>query len=235
MKKEKPWFVRLGFKENPFTIKPSLFFEEIFGLNSQLDMIASQLKLGSVMFIESPYGTGKTAILKNLIDKLRDEEKIIYKSLNSTDRSLELEELLKGRSGFMGWLFGVKAKGVVLMIDEAMHITLKDIDNIQVFRESGNIKSVIFSAASFDECTHKDKLKKLVGDNIIKLKQMGKQDAVELVRSRIGEIEIISNEMIEKIFKMSDNPREFLEKAGDAIRNAVEKDKQEVTEEDIPK
>ncbi|HDP74015.1 MAG TPA: ATP-binding protein [Candidatus Woesearchaeota archaeon] len=235
MKKEKPWFISLGFKENPFTIKPSMYFYELFGLNSQLDMIASQLKLGSVIFIESPYGTGKTAIMKNLIDKLKGEEKIIYKSLNSTDRSLELEELLKGRSGFLGWLFGLKAKSVVLMIDEASHITLKDIGNIQRFRETGNIKSVALSAASFDECIHKDKLKKLVGSNIIELNQMKKQDAIELVRSRVGELEIISNEIIEKIFEVSSNPRELLEKAGDAIRNAVEKDKQEVTEEDIPK
>ena len=56
------WYKELGFYNNPFSIKPMAFHDEIIGYD--VDLVLGKIGNGEVMLIEGNYGKGKTTILK---------------------------------------------------------------------------------------------------------------------------------------------------------------------------
>src|SRR3989338_3583834 len=95
---EKLWYNKLGFNNNPFSIKPAAFHNELFGLNIQ-DTI-NKIETGNVIFIEGDYGTGKTTLLKGIVNKFGGKKKIIYYSCNRTEDTINVDKLMTNRTFF---------------------------------------------------------------------------------------------------------------------------------------
>ena len=117
------WWRKLGFYINPFTIKPAPFDNKVFGQDQILEDLYYKLPAGTMSFVEGKLGTGKTTILKSLIAKFRGRGKVIYFSCNRLDTELNIEELLKGRYGFWGKLFGMMPKEMIVLLDEAQQLS----------------------------------------------------------------------------------------------------------------
>ncbi len=230
------WFRKYGFFNSPFSIKPGQFDNKIFGQDKLLESLFYQLPAGTMNFIEGPLGTGKTSVLHHLITKYRGQKRVIFFSCNRIDQDLNIEELLRGRYGFWGRLFGMMPKDMIVLLDEVQDLTPVNTERIKYFFDQGNIKSVVFTATNYREVNLHQSIKERIGTNLFKVRELSEEEAVDLVRNRVGELELISDELIKKVFILSDcNPRRMLQNLDRLCKEAAEKHEKEIKIEDVRK
>ena len=234
---ETMWWRKLGFYTNPFTIKPAPFDNKVFGQDQILEDLYYKIPAGTMSFIEGKLGTGKTTIMKNLIAKFRGRGKVIYFSCNRIDTELNVEDLLKGKYGFWGKLFGMMPKEMIVLLDESQQLSAVNTERIKYFFDQGNIKSVVFTGTDYSNTNLHDSIKERIGhDGLQKIKDLTDDQAIALVRNRIGNTNIISDEIIKKLWHLSaKNPRRLLQRLDRAFRYAVENMESEIKEEHLNK
>ena len=110
------WYRRVGFYNNPFSIKPAAYRNNVTGLENTVDDISYAILTKKLVFVEGEYGQGKTTILKKLINDFGGKKQVAYFSCNRLDGRLNIERLLKKRYGFLGRMFGLEAKDMVLLL-----------------------------------------------------------------------------------------------------------------------
>jgi len=231
MKKIKTWYSSLGFYSNPFSIKPAAFHDELFGYEDMLNKINSKISNGSVVFLTGQYGSGKTTILKRIINRFRKKIIIIYYSCNQSE-SIDFDRLLYSRT-FLRRLFHIRQKKNVLLLDEVQDMNKKDSDRLCEYYSQGFFKSMILSSMKANQVRFTDCLKELTRDNIFKIGKLNKKQAVDLIRKRIGNIEFLKDGIIEKIYSLNSNPRAFLKNCEELCRYASETGAKEVTDKHI--
>ncbi len=224
------WYWKLGFSANPFSIKPAALTSEVAG--RQMQPILEKVESGSVQFIEAPLGSGKTTILKGVISRFKGKKKLIYCSCINGER-LGIKELLKNAT-IKGRLFGEISNGMILLIDEAQNIMLEDSQAISALMASGNIKSVAFFGIDYDKSLLTDELNNSLNGNVTVLSTLSQEDAVALVRHRIGNLKLVPDYVIREVYARSNcNPRHFLQNFEELCRKAVELSIQELTVTDV--
>lgn len=228
------WYHKLGYEENPFTIKPAFFDDEIIGYDKEVDELIKKLSSNKICFLEAEYGKGKSSIIKYLINEFAGKNKIIHISRNRSDRALNYIKLLKSANKGFGKLLGLKAKKTILIVDEVSKINKKDCDQITDLYKNGFIRSILFADISLEKSNISDDLKKKIGKNIIRLKDLTPKDIVELTYNRLENKELISEDLIKKIFEKSKkNTRLYLGNIERVFKNAFDGDKEQVTAEDL--
>ncbi len=231
------WWRKLGFYTNPFTIKPAPFDNKVFGQDKIFEDLYYKIPAGTMSFVEGNLGTGKTSILKNLIAKFRGRGKLIYFSCNRIDTELNIEDLLKGKYGFWGRMFGMMPKEMIVLLDEAQQLSSVNTERIKYFFDQGNIKSVVFTGTDYSNTNLHQSIKERVGqDGLFKIKELGEDQAVALMRNRIGNTNLISDDLIKKIWHLSGkNPRRLLQRLDRVFRYAVENMETVIKEEHLSK
>lgn len=228
------WFNKLGYEENPFTIKPAFFDDEIIGYDKEVDDLIKKLSSNKICFLEAEYGKGKSSIISYLINEFIGKNKIIHISRNRSDRALNYAKLLKSANKGVKKLLGLKAKQTILIIDEVGKINKKDCDQILNFYNEGYIRSILFADISLEKSNISSELKKKIGKNIVRLKDLNVKDVIELTYSRLENKDLISEDLIKKIFtKSKQNTRIFLSNIELVFKHAFENGKEKVTSEDL--
>jgi len=186
-------------------------------------------------FLEGDFGLGKTTMLRYLINEFAQDQRVIYISRNRNDRAFDYAQLLKEANKGFGKLFGAKAKNVILIVDETAKINAEDCRQIIEYFDAGNILSVLFVDKSFADARLSDEIRKLIGKNVLGLKELKAADAIELARSRLdGNEKFLSDDIIAAVFeKTGKNTRLFLAGLEDVARHAVESGREQVTKEDL--
>jgi|SRR3989344_141382 len=226
------WFKKLGFYNNPFSIKPAAFSDELFGYNVQ--DIMDKINNGEVLFIEGAYGKGKTTILKKIIRQFGGKKRVVYYSCNRKEDEIDLEEILKGRYGFFGRMFNIKPKDMILLLDESQYMNEKDSENLAYYYNDHYFRAIVLVSHDFFSIKMSDGLKKLVNGNVIKLNKLNPEDSVSLIRKRIGDVDIIDDETIKLIFSKSDeNPRRLLKNSELVFKHAFDRGYEKVTKEHV--
>lgn len=225
----------MGFESNPFTIKPSEFFDELIGLKDFQKEMVKLIKKGEVVFLEGPYGFGKTTLLKKVISEFAGEGHVIYYNVNRTDKDIDVDGLLHNSRGFFGRLFKIKPKEMIIFLDEVTDINRKDCERLYEYYITRHFKSMIFIGESYPNANLSEEIRELIGKNIIKLNTFAKADAIKLVRKRIGKNKILSDKILEKLYELNPTPRAFLQNCEDACKIANMQGKSRVTEENISK
>ncbi|MEK6941031.1 MAG: ATP-binding protein [Nanoarchaeota archaeon] len=226
----KPWYKELGFFTNPFSIKPLAFHEELYGYN--LREIFSKINAGQVFFIEGEYGKGKTTILKRIIREFGGGRKLIYYSCNRSEKDINFNSLIGGRWGALGKVLGIKGTNLILLLDEAQDITESDANELKKLYKK-HIKSIVLVGSSLNGSA-KNGVDELVGENLIRLDELSEEDAVKIIRKRIGGISLLSDDIIKKIFEKSErNPRRLLKNCEDICRHVINKGYKKVEEQHL--
>ena len=224
------WFKKIGFYNNPFSIKPAAFSDDIYGYNTE--EIMNKIDNGAVLFVEGAYGKGKTTILKRIIRKFGGNKKVVYYSCNRKENDIDFDELLRGGS-FLGRLFKMKSKGMILLLDESQEMSNNDWENLANYHNE-YFKSVVMVGNNFDAKKFSDNIKKVVDGNVIKLGKLSSEDAINIVRKRIGNLDIIDDETIAYIFsKSEDNPRRLLKNCEQVCKHAFDLGYDKVTKEHV--
>jgi len=231
------WYEQLGFIENPFSIKPGAYDDEIFGYSNELKKVYSAMNKGGVWFVEGNFGVGKTSMLKQIINNFKGRKRVIYYSANRSEGGINFKQLLKNRNGFFQKWFGILPKSMILLLDEAHTINAHDAAAIEKYMKSKNFKTVIFASDNVSDVHMTPWLKKKMGDKkILKLQPITENNAIKLVRNRVGDLKFLSNPTIKKVFVKSDkNPRKMLENLEDLCRYAMEIGAKKITDAHLKK
>src|SRR3989338_3125534 len=224
------WYLKLGFSENPFNIKPANLTYQIIKHDSAA--ITTKLADGQAVFIQAPFGNGKTTLMKAIISKFGGKKKLIYTSCVE-EESIDVYGLLKNAS-LKGKIFGKLPQNMILLVDEAQDILQKDCETIESFLSKGNIKSAAFFGINYPSGKFTPVLENMLSGNIISLSSLTAEDAVSLIRTRIGKLKILPDYVIREIYsRFGINPRRLLQNCEDICRTAVELGIDELTVSDV--
>lgn len=227
------WYHKLGFDKNPFSIKPAAFHNNIFGYDKILQDINTKINDSNILFVHGAYGAGKTTILKGIINTFKGKRRVIYYNCNKAEGSINFDRLLFNAGGFFDKLFRIKRKNKILLLDEAQDLNKKDIFNIKAYFENRLFNSVILVSKKTDINLPKD-LKKLIGkDNNYNLGILSQDEAITLIRKRIGDLQFLPDSTVLKIFKKNKNPRDFLKNCEEVCRNAFDLGADKVTDKHV--
>ena len=100
------WYQMLGFYNNPFSIKPAAYHNEILGHNGSVDEVLDKIRAGSVLFLDGEYGNGKTTMLRKMINECGGKKKVVYYSCNRSEDGLDVGRLADGGRGALGRVCG---------------------------------------------------------------------------------------------------------------------------------
>lgn len=204
------WYEEHGFEYNPLCIKPFEEFELFFDNKSLVRDIINVINQGHNLVIKGALGTGKTSILKKIIDEFGGARKIFYYNAFSASMPLDFELVLKRAGGFFSRNLGLKSKEVILFVDEAQHLNNDNLEDLKEYI-GDYFKSVVIASSKADYEVPdelKDEFKQTIN-----LENFTEQDAFNIIRDRLGAEEyeeILTNNEIKEIYSKSKTPREFL-------------------------
>jgi len=232
--KKLTWYHELGFFNNPLSIKPAAFDNDLKGYDKIIKEINKQIACLNNVFIYGKYGSGKTTLLKGIINEFKGRKQVIYYNCNQSEKSINFDKLLINAGSFLRRLFRIRKKNMIILLDEAQDMNKKDIQNVIKYYGEGFFKSVVFVSTKDDVEVMKE-MEQFIGKNRFMVGNINKQEAVELIRKRIGNLKLISDDDIIKIFNKNRNPRTFLRNCENVMRAAFEDSKKKVTEKYIKK
>lgn len=220
--KNNNWFKKNGFSKNPLNVKPSL--NKLIGYEKELEKLEKHLgKKQSIWEIKGGYGTGKTTILKGILKKYKQDHTIAYFSHNRVDGSVNIRKLLISKNTFFKKLIGFVPDDMILLIDESVNLNTKEVSELIYYYKLNHIRNILLVSPSFKNHRSYEKLKELIGKNVINLSQITKEEAVEMIHERLDEKDLISVDAIIKIYDLAKgNPRKVLEYSENAIMIAYE-------------
>ena len=224
------WFRKLGFSRNPFSIKPAAFTYDLFGVNSS--GVLSGIEDGKVLFVEAPIGYGKTTLLKSIVNRFGGKRKVIYAHALDSE-IIDVKSLLK-RASLANFITGSLPEGMILVVDEAQNVMPETSAEIMQFYKSGNIRAVVFFGTKYSMDAFVEELGKMMNGNVIRLSKPTPEQAVSIIRSRIGNLPVLSNNAITWAYRRAQgSPRQLLQICEDICRSAVEKGDSSVSEAEL--
>jgi len=226
------WYQELGFYNNPFSIKPGAYSNDIYGQDDIIKEVIAKVANSNMIYITGPYGTGKTSILKRIIHAFKGKKKVIYYNCNQKEKSINFDSILINAGGFFHRLLGIRKKNVILLLDEVQELNKKDMHLVVEYYKLGFFKSVIL-ASKKDDIELSRELNDTIGRNRYDLREITSEEAVKIIRKRIGNISFLTDDMIIAIFKKNKNPRAFLKNCEDVCRFSFESGAKKVSEKDI--
>ena len=229
MKEKEIWYKQLGFHNNPFSIKPAAFYDELLGYEHVIKKVNNAIANNKLIFVEGDYGNGKSTLLRRILHRFGGKGKIIYFSCNRIEDNINVNKLLKGRYGVIGKLLNLKPKNMILLLDEAHWLPKEDYGRIKRYYRGGYFRAIVFVGKEYDEHIAEG----FNGDFIhIKLGEVNEEHAKSIVRKRVGNLPLLSDDVIKSLFARAEkNVRKLLKYAELVCREAIERGDEEVTEE----
>lgn len=223
----KVWYQKIGFYNNPFDIKANKFDNRVLGNEEKVSEIITKIRQGTVIYVDGEYGTGKTTLLKRIISEFGGHRNLFYHSCNSGEK-LDLLNILKGKYRLFGKLFNIKGKGMILLLDEVQDLTQGEELNILSYRAKKYIKSIVLVGRK-DDISFTREMRQAISNNMYSFGNISDKDAVRLIRRRIGDLPLLSNEAIKEINRISKgNPRFLLENCEDICKQAMDSGRRSV-------
>ncbi len=216
------WFEELEFESNPFNLNPLKTNFKLAGREKESKEILYRIASGSMLLIEGTIGTGKTTLLKYAIDNFKGKGKVVYVDGNKFNKRLNVSNLLK-------------KKGMILLMDNVQYLSKKNNERIKYYYDEDSIKSVVFTTTDYGLVNFTYAIKDRIGSNIIKLKDLNQSNALETVKERLNDKNILPDDVLKQLYKDSNNIKEFLKNCDLLCSYVVKKGKEKAKIEDIKK
>ena len=193
------WFEKFDLEKNPFDSNPINIDFKLIDKENESKEILYRIISGSMLLIEGEEGTGKTSLLKYAIDNFRGKGKVVYIDAKKLSKRLNINKI-------------IKKKGMILLIDNVQELSKYNNERIKYYFDEDYIRAVVFTTTDFETINFTDAIKDRIGKSIIKLSPLKENTAVEIVKSRLGNIEIMPENVIKQLFQISKDMTEFIRK-----------------------
>ncbi len=224
------WFKELGFNNNPFSIKPAAFHDQVVGFDKIVDEISYGILNNKLLIVDGDYGNGKSSILKRLLNDFGGKKQVIYYSCNRMDSRLNVKMLLNGRYGFVGKLFDIKPKEIIMLLDEAQELTAKDYERLYSYYQEGYIKAIVLVGKGIKKNEIVSSFKAHIEE--VSMHKMNEELALQVIKRRVGELPLLPDPIVRKIYQRSDNNvRLMLKICEEVCKKAIESGRKRVTED----
>ncbi|MSR85920.1 hypothetical protein EXS74_00825 [Candidatus Woesearchaeota archaeon] len=221
------WYEELDFDENPLKNETKFVGNEEALKEAYYSIIS-----GNVLVIESPEGSGKTKILKEVIRKFGGYGRVAYVSAKALDRELNIEHILIKKNGILGMLFKKDPKNMILLLDDVEYLNAKNIERIKYYYDSNHLRAVIITTRSFEKLNLTESMKQRIR-KVISLYPVSEFEAVQIFRDKMGET-ILSDRIIKVVYQLSNkNIQKFLNNCEQVCKAYV--GNKNLTEDDVRK
>ncbi|MCF7861232.1 AAA family ATPase [Candidatus Woesearchaeota archaeon] len=213
----KTWYTQLGFRANPLTVKPMAGDQHLLNLEELKKKVHNLLYLGSIVYLVGDMGTGKTTVIKWILKKSKNT---LFYSCNRKERIINIEKIISTESSLIGKLMNTEK--TILIFDESQEMNKRDYNNILKHYNQGSVKSILFVGSGIKDNMIPGEFK--TGMKIFNIPTLTEQQAVQLIRHRMKNKKVLSDENIRKVFYCSDcNPRRFLLNCEDVHRHFIDR------------
>lgn len=192
------WYVKYGWKDNPFSVKYST---DLVGFDKEKSALINYVSSGDMCAIVGEPGAGKTSLLKWLQRQLNIWHKGVYLNGEYVNENFNLK-----RHVGSPWL-----RKRVLLLDEAHQCDEPFMKDTKALWDANHIKSVIIAQIGY-KMDYPDSLNNRVGGRIVRLSGMGFDEAKQLITMRTRGSNPFSDEVLELVINdAKNNPRKILE------------------------
>ncbi|MFH2021572.1 MAG: AAA family ATPase [archaeon] len=228
------WYQKLGFKDNPFSVDPRANHNKLVSMDDAVDEIFYRIDAGSLLVIETLPGCGKTTLLMMAAKKFGGKKNVVYVDCIAVAKTLNITRVLQDKYGMLGRLINKKPKNMIVLLDNVQYLSKKNTERLKYYFDQNYIKSIIFTSGSYRQAKFSDSLRDRIGSRVIKIKKLSPDEAVEIVRKRIGDLDLFNDSLIKKIFKMSDfSVQKLLQNCERSARSAAQKNRKRVQLADL--
>jgi len=214
------WYEKLDLEENPFKDTEET---KLIGYEDVIEEALYRANSGGILIIEAKPGQGKTAILKQIINKHKGFRKVAYIDAKLVVEP-NIEKVLMQKHGAIGKLFKKMPKEMIVLVDDIENLSEKNNERIKFFYDQNYIKSIIFTTSDYKKVNFSESLKQRIG-KVIQPKQITENEAIEIINSRIPNNKVLTEEIIKETFKLSKkNPKEFIKNSEILVKYSIEND-----------
>ncbi|HLP79138.1 MAG TPA: ATP-binding protein, partial [Acidobacteriota bacterium] len=180
--------------------------------------------------------SGKTTLLRTIIKHFGGKRRVIYYAANRLVGPLDIEQLLFKRFGFITQMLKIKSKNMILLLDEADHLTSEDISELKNAYKRGYFKSIVFCAPKFESLKLPAAVKQLVKNSTFALDApLTDAQVLEIVRRRLTDENLLTDDIILRIYKKDQRMRSFLKNCEVFMRHMSEQKRKTAKVSDVDK
>jgi predicted AAA+ superfamily ATPase len=234
MNYQKLWFEELKYSQNPFSIKPQAK-SQLYGRDEIINQVLEAVRDNQIVVVEGEYGSGKTTLLNKLVSRFGGLRKVVYLSCNRLTDSLDINRLLYNRFGPVTRILRIKSKQMILLLDEAQYLSEYDIKNLRQYHQDGYLRSVVFVTHDKSELNLSSPVSMAVKNTTYTLKSLSHDDVILLVRSRVGDHPLLSDDVVLKIYERDNSIRPFLKNCETFMRHMVAQKRKVAKAADVDK
>ncbi|MBI2143387.1 ATP-binding protein [Candidatus Woesearchaeota archaeon] len=209
------WFEEFGFDENPFSTDPAFSARSSVGLEkpqSELEYYASS---GSIVFVEGASGSGKSVLLQKLAEKLGGRAVFI----DAAAANVDIRAIVNKKTSLLGRLLGRTPSNLVLLADNAASLSPGSLELLKYYFDNNHFGAVVLAGTSLKSSGLSPSIIDRIGNRVVKVAPLAEDDAVLMVRNRLGGSALFSEDAVRKIYKMSGkNARKFLQLCENALK-----------------
>ena len=212
------WFEEFGFDENPFSTDPAFSARSSVGLDKSLAELEYHINSGSIIFVDGAEGSGKSVLLQKLFSKLGRRAVRV----DAAAADVNIRAVVKSKTSIFDRLLGNNPKDIVLIVDNAAALSPSSLEQLKYHYDNNHFGTVVLAGTSLKSSGLSASVLDRIGNRVVKIAALSEEDALLMVRNRLGSSELFNEEIVRKIYKLSGrNAKKFLHLCESAFKNAA--------------
>ena len=204
------WHKSFGYVSNPFEYNPLKVDDKLYGYEAELSKLLYWVESGSMGLIQGPQGSGKTRLLRAVIDSFGGKGKVVLLDGDKINHDLDISRILLKNQSATRKALKKYPRNMILLLDNAKALTMESYKRLQFFFDQGYIKSIIFVASDRSDLEFPKSMDDRLGSRVVSTKALDRAKELEMVFFRQGEDPLFSYKNLEDIQKHSGDLKEFL-------------------------
>jgi len=182
--------------------------DKLISLHEESKDLLYWVESGSMILIKGPKNSGKTRLAFEAIENFKGEGKVIYIDLETYNEEFDIGHMVIRNQPLFRRIRNKMPKGMILIIDNAQSLDNDFYKRLQFFFDQGYLRSVVFVKKSDTDLNLPESVKSRIGDHIINLKQISRDEWLEIISNRVRDF--FTKEHLKEIWDKSSDLTNFL-------------------------
>lgn len=226
-------YKKLGLGVYAFSDDARKTVDELVTHETEAENLLYWVESESMVLIRGPEKSGKTRLALEVIENFKGEGKVIYIDLDTYNKEVDVGHLLIGSQSFFRKLANKMPKDMILIVDNAHSLDTDFYRRLQYFFDQSYLKSVVLIERANSELELPDSIKSRIGNKIINLNELSKDECVEIVKTRLNGF--LDEKQLEQVWTKSDNLSNFLINCEMIVSKYLEEERKKIDNNFIEK